>query len=149
MNTKDIYNYSRKELAAKAVEIWEIHAPRYATNLETYHVLLKRKRELKVQPLHVIKRSVLRDYPDIPFLKLKSIEDVTKFLSKMNEKELRGLVIKLQNVLYYDYCFKTVSNWISEATCQIKNHGQRTGFGMDPGSISPKGRTRGQTSGKD
>lgn len=36
MNTKDIYDYSRKELAAKAVEIWEIHAPRYATNLETW-----------------------------------------------------------------------------------------------------------------
>ena len=110
--------------------------------------LLKRKRELKVQPLNTIKRSVLRDYPNVVFLKMESPEAAMSFLDDLETKKIRKLIIEIQYILHYDYCFITVSNWVSEVMYQIRNHGNKTGFGMDPGSVSSRGRSRGQTSAK-
>ena len=147
-NADEIYQASREDLIIEAMEIWDIHSARYVTNLEMYHVLLKQKRELNIR-LHTIKKSVLRDYPNIIFLKMESQEAAMSFLAALETKKIRKLIIDVQYTLHYDYCFVTVSNWVSEAMYQIKNHNNKTRFGMDPGSISPKGRLRGQASGKD
>jgi hypothetical protein len=114
-----------------------------------YYVLLERKRELKVRPLNTIKKSVSRDYPNVVFLKMESPEAAMSFLDDLETKKIRKLIIEIQYTLYYDYCFITVSNWVSEAMYQIRNHDNKTGFGMDPGSISSRGRSRGQASSKD
>ena len=134
----------RHRETARALELWAIYNPRYSTNVDTYLALLQRKRDLRIKPLSKIPESVLKEYPDIPFLKLKNLGKAQAYLKKLNASEIRALIRRIEYVVEYDYAYRTVSNRIGEFEYQVKHHCvRRSGYGVDPNSItgsSKKGR---------
>ena len=94
-DANELYQASREDLIIEAMQLWDIHSARYVTNLKMYYELLERKRELKVQPLNTIKRSVLRDYPNVVFLKMESPEAAMSFLDDLETKKIRKLIIEI------------------------------------------------------
>lgn len=115
---------AKRKLISKALLIWEIESPKYCTNLDTYHALLQRKKDLGIRSIRPIKKSTLREYPQIPFLKIKQIEKAKEFLSRQSISELRVLINNMEYVLKYNYSYKTISNWIAEAVYLIEHAGQ-------------------------
>ena len=144
---------SSHKIFLRAIELWSIYGPRYATNVDTYKFLLQQKRDLRIKPLSKIPEHIIREYPDIPFLKLRKLDDAKAYLEKLSVVNAAMLVHHIEYVVEYDHAYRTVSNRISEFEYQVKNHGKRkTGYGVDPNSIGngkgSKGRNRGIDEGK-
>ena len=125
----------------RAMELWAIYGPRYATNIATYRALLERKRELGIKPLSKLPQNVLQEYPDIPFLKIDNPTEAKAYLDKLREHERRRLVHRIEYMVDYDYSYRTISTRVTEFEYQVKHYGERR-HGVDPDSIG--GRNRGR-----
>ena len=125
----------------RALELWEIYGPRYATNVATYRALLERRRELGIKPLNKLPQIVLQEYPDIPFLKIDSQAEAREYVKKLREHERLQLVHRIEYMVSYDYSYRTISTRVTEFEYQVRHHGERR-HGIDPDSISRQSRGR-------
>ena len=121
------------------MELWRIYGAVYSTAVKTYRALLERKRELKITPLNRIPEYVLKEYPDIKFLKICKSEEAEIYLMSLDALSIDEIIHQISYMVEYDYAYRTVTNRVKEYEYQIKHHGKKTGYGVDPDSIGRKG----------
>ena len=140
-NSKNITIPSHEKFA-RALELWVIYNPRYSTNVDTYLALLQRKRDLGIKPLRKIPEYILKEYPDIPYLKLETLGEAQAYLGKLNAGELTKLIHHIEYIVCYDHAYRTVSERVVEFQYQVDHYSQRSAYGIDPDSISSRRRGR-------
>lgn len=123
----------------RAMELWALYGAGYATAIDTYKALLQRKRDLKIRPLSVIPEGILREYPDIHFLKIREESKAQAYLESLDVIGIEKVIHAIEYMVEYDYAYRTVTNRVREYEYQIKHHDKKTGYGVDPDSIGRKG----------
>lgn len=121
------------------MELWRIYGAVYSTAVKTYRALLERKRELKIAPLNRIPEYVLKEYPDIKFLKIRNPEEAEIYLRSIGALGVDEVIHRIEYMVEYDYSYRTVTNRVKEYQYQINNHGRQSQCGVDPDSIGRKG----------
>ena len=120
---------------ARAMELWQIYGANYSTCLDSYMALLERKRGLKIRPLGKIPECVLREFPEIPFLKIRKSSEAEAYLRKLDDIGVRRLIHRIEYMVEYDHSYRTVSNRVKEFEYQVKNHGKKGCCGLNPECI--------------
>lgn len=128
-----------REVISRAMELWGIYNAIYSTAVESYRALLERKRELKIRPLNKIPDHILREYPDIPFLKIGKPDEAQAYLEKLNVAEVSMIIHHIEYMIEYDHAYRTVTNRVREYEYQIKYHHQKNPYAVDPSCVSVKG----------
>lgn len=146
-NSKNSIKIPRKRIL-RAMELWALYGAGYATAIDTYRALLQRKRDLKIRPLSVIPEGILREYPDIHFLKIREESKAQAYLGRLDTLGVEKVIHAIEYMVEYDYAYHIVTNRVREYEYQIKHHGQKkTGYGVDPDSVGRKG-LRNRSSGR-
>lgn len=138
------YNQKRQRLVARAMQLWHIHAESYRTNPLRYQMMLRAKRELGIQPLNPIRKSVLKEYPDIPFFRIYDEQLAEEALRKMSDGKISCLIISIEYAVEYDHAYRTVYNRVMEYNYELNHRDERKmEFGADPDSCSSRGKRSG------
>lgn len=132
----------------RAMELWRIYGAVYSTAVKTYRALLERKRELKITPLNRIPEYVLKEYPDIKFLKICKSEEAEIYLMSLDALSIDEIIHQISYMVEYDYAYRTVTNRVKEYEYQIRHHGERTNFGLNPDCIGTRRGTKSRASGR-
>ena len=121
-------------LFERAMKLWRERGEDYRTMLREYEDLLFQKRILGISPLNKVKATVLKEWPEIPFLDTLAEEDATEFLLNLPESEITGVVIAID--LWVDsYVYNTVKAHIYDYRYEVRHHGEhKNPFGIDPDS---------------
>ena len=120
---------------SRAMELWQIYGANYSTCLNSYKALLQRKRDLKIKPLGKIPECVLKEFPEMPFLKIKKPGEAEAYLRKLDDIGVRRLIHRIEYMVEYDHSYRTVSNRVKEFEYQVKNHGKKGCCGLNPECI--------------
>ncbi len=123
----------RIKLIDHAMYVWRNHSEEYRTKIDTYRILLAKKRELKITPLHVVKESIVREYPYNKFLSQTDEEKARQILEVLDEQKIQKLLDDIYDMWHSDYAFVTLSARIADYEYQIKHYGEeKFAFGYDP-----------------
>lgn len=134
--TKDNLTAPSRKIIMRAMELWQIYGASYSTCLNSYTALLQRKRDLKIRPLGKLPEGVLREFPEISFLKIREPSEAEAYLRKLDDVSARRLIDHIEYVVEYDYSYRTVTNRVKEFEYQVKYHGQKNPYAMDPGFVN-------------
>lgn len=126
----------------RAMELWQIHGEKYYTNISRYQDLLQKKQTMGIEPLRKIQKSILQEYPKVPFLMLTSKIEAEGYLERLSIVDIENLIHRIEYVTGYDHAYRTVSERVVEFQYQVDHYGQKSAYGIDPDSIS--GRKRGR-----
>ena len=72
----------RAACTRRAMELWQIHGEKYSTNISRYQDLLQKKQTMGIEPLRKIQKSILQEYPKVPFLMLTSKIEAEAYLKQ-------------------------------------------------------------------
>ena len=128
-----------EELVGKAMIVYDTWAKDYQTTRSEYEKLISEMRKLrdrgKVTAIRPIPKTVLEDYPNVEFLKLQSREDAFFYVENMTITELRRFVDFVENVVLYDYSYRTIRERNKDMRHILSNYEQpRNDFGLEPDS---------------
>lgn len=127
----------------RCLEIWQTKGENYRTLLDRYHKLVEKRRAAKIK-LNKLPQQVVKDYPDVPFLKILSEEAARDALADLGGSALRLLLTQLNN-LEFDYAYCSLRERVSEWEYWDHTRGaHRSEFGVDPdyGTSGAQVRTR-------
>ena len=123
----------------EAMELWATHGERYRTNISRYNTLLDRKRQLGIKPLKRLTKQVLKEYPDLPFLRIAKREDALEFLYSMRISDVRAMIRHINYELNFNYSYNTICSRIIDFDVEIYNFGKRPSmYAIDPGCVRNK-----------
>ncbi|MBR3236294.1 hypothetical protein IKF92_01245 [Candidatus Saccharibacteria bacterium] len=114
---------SKKELADRLLVLWQTNHESYETLIPTYESLVEKLRtqnsgRRKRFPLLKIKKTDLKEYPDILLLKIHRESDATRYLLGLEQGEMIELINMIQDFLE-SYIYKTLINKIAEYKYQL------------------------------
>ena len=116
---------------ARLFQLWTTYNENYRTLRERYEALLKKKRELKIQPLDRVPAAVFKEWPEIDFLEIDSDIDVIRHIKTMTEKEIRQTISKIET-LPFDFNYTTLRDRVIQFEYEIEHFGRRKSqFGYD------------------
>lgn len=127
--------------------LWGLYNASYVTAMNIYRALLQCKRDLRIRSLSVIPEGILREYPDIHFLKIREESKAQAYLESLDVVGIEKVIHAIEYMVEYDYAYRTVTNRVREYEYQIKHRGKKTGYGVDPDSVGRKG-LRNRSSGR-
>lgn len=107
---------------SEALDLWTIYGARYATNLEVYRALLQRKIDLRIKPLNKIPECVLREYPEVPFLRIRDLSGAETYLKNLSAADIEALIRHIEHVVKINCFYKTVVGSIDAFQKQIKEY---------------------------
>lgn len=120
------------QLFDRAIELWRKHGEEYRTLLNEYEDLLLQKRMLGISPLNKIKNSILKEYPEIPFLEITDEEEAEDFLLNTEERDLVDIVIAI-NLFVGSHVYISLKAHLIDYRYEIRNHNRpKFVFGVDP-----------------
>ena len=126
---------SRKAKISEALQLWEIWSETYRTNIPRYRDLLARRRELKITPLNVVKESLIKDYPVIPFLQKETREEAEEYLEILSYWGICNVIVHVKDVVNFNNSFCTLTNRVKEFSVQDRNYGKKCSiYSMSPDS---------------
>ena len=115
---------SRKDLVDEARNLRLIYGPNYRTNVNTYLVLLKIKKDKGIAPLSPLNKSVLAEYPHVEFLDISSDDTAEEILSELDVKEIARLINEIRQAIE-SYVYITLMNKIKDYQYEIHNYDKR------------------------
>lgn len=136
----------RKALTDRAIALWNKYHNTYSTLLSEYKGLLSKKRELGMR-LEALPKSAIKDYPDIPFLRLPCEQKAAEQLKTMNAAQIEVLIAKIQsecNSPEYNLVRTTVECF----RFQILYHGKKSQYGVNPDCIGTGRGVKNRSSGR-
>jgi len=140
------YSKKRLQLMGTLLRLWDIHAETYRTNPLRYQFLLAAKRELHIAPLNKIKQEVLREYPEVPFLKILDKPSAMEAVKSMSDVKLRNQICSIEYMVSYNHAYRTIYNRVMEFTYELNHYDEnKSEFGVEPKSClrqSPYNRFR-------
>lgn len=133
------YDEERKQLIRLVMQLWSAHSENYRTLPLRYRFLLAAKRELGIAPLNVVRKSVIDEYPEIPFLRIFDEDTARMSLEESSTGRLYYLIEAITHAAYYDYAYCTIYNRVVEYTYELNRHqSPKTEFGIDPDKCKGK-----------
>ena len=118
----ELLERKRKELISQIMNLWRENAVDYRTLPLRYQFLLKERKEgnLKLRynnkfySMNYVKPGVLREYPEIPFLRILDEEIAYASLSDLNLGRLVRRLRQLNN-LTTNCAYRTLRAWVADA----------------------------------
>lgn len=108
----------RRELEVKAASLWATYADEYKILPIDYFFCLqeKEKRRMKLHKLPI----AVKDYPNLPLLRIMRYDELDKFLRRLTMDELISVVNTTQYAVDHDYVLCSLREWIKEAKYLIQ-----------------------------
>ena len=130
-----LFNKKERELKEEeAMVLWQQWNEDYRTKVIRYRFLLATKRQMKIEPLNKVPETAIRQYPNIPFLRILGSDEAKVFLENLPDDRLEALVDHILVVTSSDWVFRTLSTRIKEYEWEIRNKDKkpRKGGAIDP-----------------
>ncbi len=141
-----VAHYDRRELTNTAMELWRRYGEDYRTKVIRYRFLLDAKRAFKLFPLCAISESDIKNYPQIPFLRIIWEDEAQAFLANLPVHRLSALVDRIEYVVDFDYTYCSLTNRIQEYERQIRHRNdKRCIYAMNPDCCTAFGANRRRT----
>ena len=100
--------------------LWTEHALCFQNLVDEYNKLIAEKRKRKILPIRPLPKPVIREFPKNDFLEIKTAEGAEMYLENLDEKELKILLNKVDNILRYNYSYITMRNRVCDLRHQIR-----------------------------
>ena len=138
--TQDIGNMSKGELVCTLMNMWRSTSETYRSLPERYKELLEEKRKLKIEPLGIVARHVLEEYPKISFFEIVEEEKAQERAEQMSPVGLRIAIRTISDTLECDPSYRSLNSFVIDAEYRIfaKRSGRRNPFGVLAQSRMPK-----------
>ena len=128
------------------MELWRRYGEDYRTKVIRYRFLLDAKRAFKLFPLCAISESDIKNYPQIPFLRIIWEDEAQAFLANLPVHRLSALVDRIEYVVDFDYTYCSLTNRIQEYERQIRHRNdKRCIYAMNPDCCTAFGANRRRT----
>ena len=117
----------RGEFETTAIGLYERYAKEYQTIVPRYKILLEKKKELGILPLHTLSKSYMREFPDIPLLKAANAQDALNLITEMNTSEL---AFAINNIYRYSESaiLASLRSVIADYQYEINQYGKPKAF---------------------
>lgn len=114
----------RKELISQLMQLWRVNAYDYRTLPLRYQFLLSEKKagnlqlryNKKLYSVNRVNPGVLREYPDIPFLRILCEEVAYASIDGMSLSELTCQLSRLELDLTANCAYRTLKAWVADAS---------------------------------
>ena len=133
---------SREEICEAILSKWRAYGEEYRTLPDRYHSLLETMRSLKISPLNILKKNDVKEYPEVPFLRIEKKAEAKQYLAEISVCDALHLFYEIEMALD-SYIYVSMKNRITEYNYKIRNHGARRSLycNLDPDkSITRNGR---------
>ena len=141
-----VAHYDRKALTDTAMELWRRYGEDYRTKVIRYRFLLGAKRAFKLFPLRSISEADIKNYPQIPFLRIIWEDEAQAFLAGLPVHRLSALVDRIEYVVDFDYTYCSLTSRIQEYERQIRHRNdKRCVYAMNPDCCTTFGANRRRT----
>lgn len=125
-------------LRESAISLWDTCSNRYRTNLVEYEFVVSELKRLKIK-YRGVSVQVIREYPEVSFLRISERDDAIAFLIESEDSEVRRIIMAVED-LQFNYSYVTIESFLVDARWRISHNGKNK-MNFYNNSLIP-GRTR-------
>lgn len=104
-----------EEQKQETLKIWRRNSKNFRTLPIEYQILLEKKRELKITPIRPVNKSVLTEYPVVPFFELPDEDAAMRQIDKWAEDEVLDIMLDdLKDLLKTNQPYNMLKSWITD-----------------------------------
>ncbi len=116
----------RDRLRQEGMNLWTVFNEKYRTNVIRYRFLYKIMQNENISGrCNIVPEELIREYPDVPFLKILSEDQAIAFLTDVDDDVLFLVVRETENAVYKNCSYNMVRTTISYFNDKIKHHDLR------------------------
>ena len=129
----------RRELEEIAVRLYAKHSEEYRTIIPRYQELLKKKQELKINPLRKLSVSIIAGFPEIKMFRFEEENDLLNYLDTISSYELSLEINQIYRYLESAELV-TIRSRVYDFDYEVKHiNSYKSTFGIDPDRVSRSG----------
>ena len=109
-----------EELKRETLGIWRRNAKDFRALPIEYQILLEKKRDLKITPLHRVDKSILNEYPVVPFFELSDEDAAMEQINKWAKDDILDVMLDdLKNLIETNHSYNTLKSWVTDCLYSI------------------------------
>lgn len=126
-------NSTRTIPGYELIRLWESYHYRYTEAIDKYHEAVEKRRKLRI-PLKKVRKEVIEDYPNLPFLRMTRTE-AELFVGSLSPKERSILYYEIVEMVDCNHSYNTIVNYVIDTQREEKYHARKrscNSLGIDP-----------------